>query len=404
MKTIKDIQVLKEVRVLVRADFNVPVKNGVVVDDFRIRKTLPTLEYLKKAGARTILISHIENNESSTPSADPAAKTGEPTLAPIIPVLKKLGIECDFVAKYSGALAASQALTDGQFVLLENLRVNPGEKKNDPKFAQELATLADIYINDAFSVSHRAHASIVAITQFLPSYAGFLLESEVTNLSAAFHPERPFFFILGGAKFDTKVPLIEKFIQTADIVFVGGALANNFFKEKGWPLGTSLVSPQDFNLKRFFDNPKLLLPLDVVVQNSVGEKIVKTPDKLAADDTIMDAGPETVALLKKTIAGAKQILWNGPLGAYEKGFKQPTIDLAMAVADATKNSVSSGNSGNSGAKTIVGGADTLATIAEIGEKNGESIEKEFTFVSTGGGAMLDFLANETLPGIDALNQ
>ncbi len=395
MKTIKDIEVLKGVRVLLRADFNVPVKNGAVVDDFRIRKILPTLAYLKEKGARVILISHIESNETSG-SVNPAVKT-EPTLVPIIPALKKLGVECGFIENYGNAFAASQALTDGGFILLENLRVNPGEKKNDRKFAKELSSLADIYINDAFSVSHRAHASIVAITEFLPSYAGFLLESEVTNLSAAFNPERPFLFVLGGAKFETKVPLIEKFIQTADTVFVGGALAHNFFKEKGYNLGKSLVSAQDFDLKRFFGNPKLLLPIDVVVQNDAGEKILKMPDKLAADDIIMDAGPETVALLQKTISAAKQILWNGPLGAYEKGFKQPTIDLAKAVGAATKNS---------GAKTIVGGADTLATIAEIGDQGsstGESIEREFSFVSTGGGAMLDFLANETLPGIDALN-
>lgn len=376
---------------LLRADFNVPVKNGAVVDDFRIRKILPTLEYLKKAGARTILISHIESNEKGAP---------EPTLAPIVPALKNIGVDCGFVGNYSGAFAASQALADGQFILLENLRVNPGEKENDPKFAKELASLADIYINDAFSVSHRAHASIVAVTQFLPSYAGFLLESEVTHLSAAFNPVRPFFFILGGAKFETKVPLIEKFIQTADFVFVGGALANNFFKEKGYGLGKSLVSDQNFNLSRFFEDPKLLLPVDVVVTNATGEQSVKMPDQLGSDDVIMDAGPATIELLKKTIANSRQILWNGPLGAYEKGFKQPTIDLATAIAAATAGT---GRTGDVKAQTIVGGADTLATIAEMGASSGEPVEDEFGFVSTGGGAMLDFLADETLPGIEALN-
>jgi 3-phosphoglycerate kinase len=398
MKTIKDIQVLKGVRVLLRADFNVPVQNGVVVDDFRIRKILPTLAYLKEKGARTILISHIENNDSSADAS--GKKPGEPTLSPIIDALKKLGVDCAFVPNYSNAFAASQAIVDGGFVLLENLRVNPGEKKNDPKFAKELASLADVYINDAFSVSHRAHASIVAITEFMPSYAGFLLESEVTHLSAAFHPARPFFFILGGAKFETKVPLIEKFIQTADFVFVGGALAHNFFKEKGYNLGKSLIFEQDFNLKRFFDNPKLLLPLDVVVVNAAGEKNIKKPDQLGADDVIMDAGPASVALLQKTIAGSGQILWNGPLGAYEKGFKQPTIDLAKTVAAATAGT---GTANGKKVQTIVGGADTLATIAEIRDLTGEPIEDEFSFVSTGGGAMLDFLANETLPGIEALN-
>jgi phosphoglycerate kinase len=391
MKNINDIEVLKGVRVLMRVDFNVPVQNGAVVDDFRIRKILPTLAYLKEKGARTILISHIEGSAADATSKTPV---GEPSLAPIVVHLKKLGVECGFVKNYAQAFAASQALADGQFVLLENLRINPGEKKNDKKFAGELASLADVYINEAFSVSHRAHASIVAITGFLPSYAGFLFESEVTHLSAAFHPSRPFFFILGGAKFETKVPLIEKFIQTADMVFVGGALAHNFFKEKGYSLGTSLVSDRDFNLKRFFNNQKLLLPVDVIVQNATGKKIVKKPNEVAADETIMDAGPLTIDLLKKTIAGTRQILWNGPLGAYEKGYKQPTIDLAQTIAAASmKGSVES----------IVGGADTLATIAEIRESTGEPIEEKFSFVSTGGGAMLDFLADETLPGIEALN-
>jgi 3-phosphoglycerate kinase len=389
MKTIKDIQVLKGVKVLLRADFNVPVQNGVVVDDFRIRKILPTLLYLREKGARVILISHIESN-------DPNNKT-EPTLAPVIDSLKKLGIDCQFIKNYANAYSESQALTDGSFMLLENLRINAGEKKNDPKFAQQLASLADIYVNDAFAVSHRAHASIVAITQFLPSYAGFLLESEVTNLSAAFHPTRPFLFILGGAKFETKVPLIEKFMQTADSVFVGGALAHNFFKEKGYDLGKSLVSAQDFNLKRFFDSPKLLLPIDVVVQNAAGVTSTKDPQNLAADDVIMDAGPKTLDLLKKTIGGGKQILWNGPLGAYEKGFKQPTIDLANTIAGVTVSF------SDKSVRSIVGGADTLATIGDIQDTTGHAVEQDFSFVSTGGGAMLDFLANETLPGVEALN-
>jgi 3-phosphoglycerate kinase len=398
MKTIRDIENFKGVKALVRVDFNVPVVNGAVVDDFRIRKILPTLQYLRERGAKSILISHIEDNSdaSATPSLEPVARH-----------LKKLGVECTFVKNYRNAASEIESAPEGGFILLENLRGNAGEKKNDKKFAAELASLADLYINEAFSVSHRAHASVVAVTEFLPSYAGLLFESEVAHLSEVFHPQRPFLFILGGAKFETKLPLIEKFLDIADAVFVGGALANNFFKEKGWNVGGSLISPEDFNLKRFFDNPKLILPTDVVVTNTdnqgsaIGQNDVKKPDAIASNDIIMDAGPATLDALKKMInGGQKQILWNGPLGAYERGFKKPTMDVAQAIALATGNvdATNSGRSGSSGADTIVGGGDTLATIAEL------HIEDKFSFISTGGGAMLDFLALGTLPGIEALEK
>ena len=393
MKTIRDIENFKGVKVLVRVDFNVPVVNGSVLDDFRIRKTLPTLQYLRERGAKSILVSHIEDN------TDPSAT---PSLEPVSRHLKKLGIECTFVKNYRNAASEIESSPEGSFILLENLRMNDGEKKNDKKFAAELASLADLYVNDAFSVSHRAHASVVAVTEFLPSYAGLLFESEVNHLSVAFHPARPFLFILGGAKFETKLPLIEKFLTIADAVFIGGALANNFFKEKGWNIGRSLVSPQDFNLKRFFDNPKLILPVDVVVTsasgksggqiNPVGQKNIKAADAITSDDNILDVGPTTIDTLKKLIAGdtsqtPAQILWNGPLGAYEQGFKEPTMDVARVVAEAT-----------GAANTIIGGGDTLATIAEL------HLEDSFSFVSTGGGAMLDFLASGTLPGIEALEK
>src|ERR1035437_6057979 len=387
MKTIKDIEVLKGVKVLVRVDYNVPVANGVVVDDFRIRKSLQTISFLKEKGARIILISHIESGEKTS--------SGEPSLQPVADQLKKLGVTCTFVDNYRNANIVVETLVDGDIVLLENLRVNPGEKKNDPAFAKALASLADIYINEAFPVSHRAHASVVGVPGFLPSYAGFVFADEVAHLSAAFTPKHPFIFILGGAKFETKLPLIEKFMKNADKVFVGGALANNFFKEKGLNVGTSLISPEDFNLKRYFNDPKLLLPIDVVVSDGTDVPKIKRIVEVSDGDTIMDAGPKTTALLQGLLSEKPaQVLWNGPLGAYEKGFKQPTIDLAKAIAE---------SSAHDGVNTIVGGADTLATISDIKEVTGKTIESDFSFVSTGGGAMLDFLANGTLPGIEALN-
>lgn len=345
---------LEGVKALVRVDFNVPIKNGVVVDDFRIRKILPTIAYLQQKKAQIILMSHIE-------------AVDKPTLEPVCAHLHKLGVNCTFIKDYKKA-----ATTDANIILLENLRNFEGEKKNDKKFAKELASLADIYVNEAFAVSHRAHASVSAITEFIPSYAGFLFTQEVGHLSTAFNPDHPFLFILGGAKFETKLPLIEKFMEIADKVFIGGALANDFFKEQGKEVGKSLVSKESFDLHRFFNNPKLLLPIDEVKK----------------DDAIMDVGPQTIQMLREEVAKAKYILWNGPLGMYEGGFIRPTLELARMIADATKN----------GAKSILGGGDTLATITHL------KIEDKFTFVSTGGGAMLEFLAKGTLPGIDALDR
>lgn len=354
MKYLKELKNLEGVKVLMRVDLNVPIKNGAVIDDFRIRRILPTISYLKDKKAKIILISHIET-----------ANVDNPTLEPVCIHLKKLGVGCTFIKDYKKV-----AGTQDDVILLENLRTYEGEKKNDKKFAKELASLADIYVNEAFAVSHRAHASVSAITEFIPSYAGFVFEEEVKNLSTAFNPEHPFLFVLGGAKFDTKLPLIEKFMGIADKVFIGGALANNFFKEKGKEIGTSLVTPENFNLSRFLSNPKLMLPVDDVLKGTA----------------IMDAGPESIALLGEEIKKAKYILWNGPLGAYELGFKEATLSIARMIADATAT----------GTKSIVGGGDTLATLAEL------NIEDKFTFVSTGGGAMLEFLADGTLPGIEAL--
>ncbi len=369
MKYLKDIKNLEGVKVLVRLDLNVPIKDGKIEDDFRIRKILPTIAFLREQRAKIILMSHIE---TSVAVKAENKKEEKPTLVPVCEYLNKQVVACKFIKNYKDAVAEIEKMPVGGIVLLENLRDHEGETKNDKKFAKELASLADIYVNEAFAVSHRAHASVSAITAFIPSYAGILFQKEIENLSSAFNPDRPFLFILGGAKFETKLPLIEKFMKIADKVFVGGALANNFFKEQGKEVGKSLVSPENFNLVRFTESPKLLLPVDEVWEN----------------DKILDAGPRTVELLKAEISKAKHILWNGPVGLYEKGFKEPTIKIAHAVAEATKK----------GAKSILGGGDTLATLAEL------KMENEFTFVSTGGGAMLEFLAKGTLPGIEALEK
>ena len=329
MRNIRELHDIAGKRALVRVDWNVPIENGQVVDDFRIRKSLPTIELLQKAGAEVTLCTHLEPEDSSV----------EP-LVKFVPTGVKL---------------------------LPNLRSDSREKGNDDSFAKELASGADIYVNEAFSASHREHASIVLVPKLIPSFAGLQFAEEVENLSKAFKPKHPFFFVLGGAKFETKLPLLKKFIEVADKVFIGGALANDFFKSRGMDVGSSLVSSKDLGQRDLLSTGKIMIPRDTTLSG----------------DRIVDAGPETMEDLIDKVSEAKMILWNGPLGEYEKGHKRYTLELARMIAE-------------SKAESIVGGADTLAAIKELG------LFDKFSFVSTGGGAMLDFLANGTLPGIEAL--
>ena len=373
MKTLTDIQALKGVRVLVRCDFNVPMNGTKVADDFRIRAALPTIDHLRSKGAKVILISHIESNEGDNLSLEPIAKH-----------LNALGQAVEFIKDYTKAHEyIEHEMVDGQVILLENLRFFEGEKANDKKFAQELASLADLYVNEAFPVSHRAHASVVGVPQFIPGYAGIQFEKEVKNLSRAFNAPHPFLFILGGAKFETKLPLLNKFMDSADAIFVGGALANDLLKGKGYEVGRSLVSKGDIDLSPFLASPKVLIPIDV----ETDKKEMKPADGASPEDTILDVGPKTLEMLQAKINEAKFILWNGPLGMYEDGYTGPTLELARMISEATVR----------GAETIVGGGDTLAAIETL------KIQDKFTFISSGGGAMLDFLAKGTLPGIEALN-
>ncbi len=381
MKYLTDIPNLDGVKVLVRVDFNVPIQNKVVTDDFRIRVAMPTIDFLRSKGARLILISHIESIFDENPS-----------LAPVADYLKKKGLPVTFIKNIVGAYEASEQLKDGDIVLIENIRENDGEKKNDIKFAKQLATLADIYVNDAFSVSHREHASICAITQFLPSYAGLQLQKEIENLSAAFDPSHPFTFILGGAKFDTKLPLINKFLTSTDTIFIGGALANDALKARGCEIGQSKTSNGTTDISGIINQSKVMLPADVVVQDHSIKEVGLNGciGSIEKSDMIFDAGPATVNALKDKINSSKFILWNGPLGLFEKGFTQGTEDLAKLIATRTEEGV------GDGVRSIIGGGDTLSAISKLG------IEDKFTFVSGGGGAMLDFLAQGTLVGIQAL--
>ncbi len=363
--------------VLLRADLNVPIVDGQVRDTFRLERIIETIDFLRLHKARVVIIAHCEGAESKT----------------LLPMWKYLN--GFFPVHFSETYFTPEAyhivseLKDSDVVLFENVRINSGEKDNDPEFSKKLASLAEIYVNDAFSVSHRSHASIVGVPAFLPHYGGLLMRQEIENISKAFNPEHPFLFILGGAKFETKLSLIKKYIDRADHVLIAGALANNFFVEMGYEVGTSLVSSGDFGIRQMLEDNiqtnKLIIPTDVTVQKPDGSIVFKKSNEVLPDEYIGDVGTETIECIRKIIEQSKTIVWNGPLGNYEKGFSDKTETLAEIIAD-------------SGATSIVGGGDTLAAIAKL-----NNYEK-FTFVSTGGGAMLDFLVNETLPGIQALEK
>lgn len=373
MRSIRQIKNIKGKTVLVRASLNVPIEKGKTEDVFRIKKILPTIEFLRKKGAKVILISHL-------------SKSGG-TLAPVAEALNKF-IEVKFIPEVLGSRAfkAASAMKIGEVIMLENLRIEPGEKKCDLNFAKNLAKFGDIYVNEDFPVSHREDASVVLLPKLLPSYAGFQLEEEIKNLSRAFKmPKHPFLFILGGAKFSTKMPLIRKYLRLADHIFIGGALANDFLKAKGCEVGKSLVDDTDYGIKKILKSKKLILPADVIVesQNKSDKLINRKVNEVREDENILDIGTETVKNLASLIKKSKLILWNGPLGKYEDRGAESTKKILKLIA-------------SSKAESILGGGDTTALISLM------NMEDKFSFISTGGGAALDFLANGTLPGIKAL--
>ena len=376
MRTIRDIEILDSIPVLVRAALNVPVENSKVTNTFRLRKAIPTIEYLQKKHARVILIGHI-------------GELGTETLQPVYEAMKEFIPKLQFCSTTIGDTAreAVRNLLPGGVLMLENLRRDKGEVGNSKEFAKALAELADVFVEDSFDVCHRAHASVVGIPEFLPSYAGLLVEEEVTELTKALSPAHPAVAIIGGAKFSTKEPVITKLLESYDRVFVGGALGNDFTKAMGYDVGASLVSGADPKaIKNLLANRKLAVPLDAVVgpvgaQKDAGR--VTALDSIEVQEVIHDDGPKTSEMLEKIVETAKTVLWNGPLGNYEHGFIDATQALALAIA-------------KSSAYSIIGGGDTVAAIEDIGAQD------KFSFISTGGGAMLDFLAKGTLPGLAAL--
>lgn len=370
MRSIKELKNIKGKRVIVRVDFNVPMTGGKVENDFKIRKAIPTIEFLSKKGAKVVLITHLGR--------------GDDSLYVVYKTFNKL-LKSKFIKGITGSLVEKEIskMKSGDVVLLENLRRDKGEKSCDKNFALLLSKLGDIYVNEAFPVSHREDASIVLLPKMMPSYAGFQLKEEVEKLSLALKPKHPFLFIAGGVKFETKLPLIKKYLTLADKVFVGGALANTLFFKQGYEIGES-VADKDYKIpSSVLNNKKLILPKDIVVDRG-NKRLDINLKEVQKGDYIVDVGIKSIDEIIPLIKKSKLILWNGPIG-WDRN-KKTTKGTPYLLKLLSKSK----------AITILGGGETVASVEELG------LEKKFTFVSTGGGATLDFLANGTLPGIKAL--
>ena len=391
-KTVKDIDVLGK-RVLVRCDFNVPMKDGVITDDIRITSALPTVKYLIENDAKVILMSHM-----GRPKGEPKP---EFSLKPVADRLAQLlGIDVVFAASDvvvdDSVRAKAETLKTGQVMLLENVRYRKEETKNEEPFTGELASLGDIFVNDAFGTAHRAHCSTAGIAKYLPSVSGFLIEKEVKFLGDALEdPQRPFLAIMGGAKVGDKIPVIENLLKKVDSLIIGGGMSYTFFKAMGYEIGKSILDEESIDLakellKKAEDaGVKLLLPVDTVCAREFdndSESGVFDRDSIPADMMGMDIGPKTVELYKTAIAEAKTVVWNGPAGVFEMpNFASGTKAIAEALA-------------SSSAVTIIGGGDSAAAVEQFG------LADKMTHISTGGGASLEFLEGKDLPGISCLEE
>ncbi len=389
-KTIRDFD-LRGKRVLIRVDFNVPLdKNLEITDDNRIRASIPTIQYALDHGAKVILMSHLGRPNGKpvlSMSLSPAAKR-------LSELLKTQVIQCSDCVGPRVKDELSKLGRPCRVALLENLRFNPGEEKNDPVFAEALAENADIYINDAFGSSHRAHASTWAITKYLPSAAGFLLEKEIQYLGEALqNPKKPFVAILGGSKVSDKMGIVENLISKVDKILIGGAMAYTFLKTQGWEIGASKFEKDKTDLaKSILENAKksrveILLPVDHLTVQKVEENAVTKIEGPSISQHFfgVDIGPKTIRLFHEALKSAKTVVWNGPMGIFEmKPFAKGSYEIARTLA------------GLKGATTIIGGGDTAACVTDVG------LADKMSHISTGGGAFLEYLEGKVLPGIACL--
>lgn len=356
-------------RVLVRASLNVSLDpRGLVVDELRLRRTLQTIQLILAAGAIPILISHIKNDQGST-------------LQPVADWYRSQGYSVELVSDYFPYDPGKDSFTGGVIYIFENVRNYPGEKANDVNFARDLARYGDVYVNESFDSAHRSHASIVGLPTMLPSYVGVNFAREVAELSKVFAPPRPFTFIIGGAKIETKAPLITKLLDQADQVFIAGALMNPLLAARGINVGQSLMPEHDINLDQITNHPHLVLPVDFVDQDHQ----VIGADEITDDSKLLGIGTESIKLVEALIKSSRLVVWNGPLGNYEAGFTAGTDAVAQALAE-------------SAVYSIIGGGDTLAVVDD-------QTEAGIDWISTGGGAMLDFIESDgVLPAIEILNK
>lgn len=390
VKTLADAEVSGK-RVLCRVDFNVPLADGVVTDDTRIQAALPTITYLMEHGAKVILCSHLGRPEGTGCQA-------EFSLAPVAEHLSKvLGKPVAFAKDTIGESAKETvaSLSDGDVALLENVRFDKREKKNDPEFAEALASLADVYVNDAFGAAHRAHASTAGVAAYLPAYAGMLMEKEVTTLTSMLdNPNHPFVAILGGSKVSDKVAVIDALIDKCDTLIIGGGMCFTFLVAQGYSVGTSLME-QDWveRASAMLEKAKnkgvsILLPSDVVCADAFANDantVTCGVDAIPQDMMGLDIGPETTKAYADAIASAKTVFWNGPMGVFEmSSFEAGTKGVALAVA------------ANKDADTIIGGGDSVAAVNKF------DLADQMTFISTGGGASMELVQGEVLPGVEAL--
>lgn len=391
-KTIKDVD-LKGKKVFCRVDYNVPFdENMNITNDTRIQATVPTVTYLLEQGAAVILACHI-----GRPSEAREDKFSTKHILKRLSEVFKQDVKWAPDCVGPEAEAAAADLKPGEILLLENLRYHKEEKKNDPEFAKQLAALADIAVNDAFGVSHRAHAANVGITQYLESVAGFLMEKEINFIGKTLEaPQRPFVAIIGGAKVSDKIGVISNMIDKVDTIIIGGGMAHTFDAAQGLPIGKSLCEKDKFEEalaqldKAKKKGVKVVLPVDLTIADKFGADAntqIVDVDKVPEDWEALDSGPKTSALYSEALAGAKTVIWNGPMGVFEfDAFAKGTLAVAKAVAEATKN----------GATSIVGGGDSIAALKKTG------LADQISHISTGGGATLEFLEGKVLPGIAAI--